>query len=85
VRWFPAMVSNHVMDLIERYGGNPLALKIVSTPGSAIVFLFEYVFLSQIPSDVADDALIRLLDFLANTARFLNSLDPPQPAILLVP
>src|SRR4029079_6097266 len=20
VRWFPAMVSNHVMDLIERYG-----------------------------------------------------------------
>ena len=22
VRWFPAMVSNHVMDLIERYGWN---------------------------------------------------------------
>jgi probable F420-dependent oxidoreductase len=22
VRWFPAMVSNHVMDLIERYGGD---------------------------------------------------------------
>jgi alkanesulfonate monooxygenase SsuD/methylene tetrahydromethanopterin reductase-like flavin-dependent oxidoreductase (luciferase family) len=22
VRWFPAMVSNHVMDLIERYGEN---------------------------------------------------------------
>jgi alkanesulfonate monooxygenase SsuD/methylene tetrahydromethanopterin reductase-like flavin-dependent oxidoreductase (luciferase family) len=22
VRWFPAMVSNHVMDLIERYGSN---------------------------------------------------------------
>ena len=21
-RWFPAMVSNHVMDLIERYGEN---------------------------------------------------------------
>ena len=20
MRWFPAMVSNHVMDLIERYG-----------------------------------------------------------------
>jgi probable F420-dependent oxidoreductase len=30
VRWFPAMVSNHVMDLIERYGadgsGVPMAL-----------------------------------------------------------
>jgi probable F420-dependent oxidoreductase len=23
VRWFPAMVSNHVMDLIERYGDSP--------------------------------------------------------------
>jgi alkanesulfonate monooxygenase SsuD/methylene tetrahydromethanopterin reductase-like flavin-dependent oxidoreductase (luciferase family) len=22
VRWFPAMVSNHVMDLVERYGYN---------------------------------------------------------------
>src|SRR5205814_9228705 len=22
VRWFPAMVSNHVMDLIERYGAD---------------------------------------------------------------
>ena len=22
VRWFPAMVSNHVMDLIERYGSD---------------------------------------------------------------
>ena len=22
MRWFPAMVSNHVMDLIERYGEN---------------------------------------------------------------
>jgi alkanesulfonate monooxygenase SsuD/methylene tetrahydromethanopterin reductase-like flavin-dependent oxidoreductase (luciferase family) len=26
VRWFPAMVSNHVMDLIERYGGDGSAV-----------------------------------------------------------
>ena len=22
MRWFPAMVSNHVMDLVERYGAD---------------------------------------------------------------
>ena len=64
---------------------NPLALKIVSTPGSAIVFLFEYVFATEIPSDVANDALVQLLNLLASTARFLNSSDPPQPTVLLVP
>jgi probable F420-dependent oxidoreductase len=26
VRWFPAMVSNHVMDLVERYGGDGSAV-----------------------------------------------------------
>jgi hypothetical protein len=64
---------------------NPLALKIVSTPGSTITFLFEYVFGSEIPSDVAEDALVQLLNFLADTARFDNSLDPPVPTLLLVP
>jgi len=64
---------------------NPLALKIVSTPGSTIVFLFEYVFATEIPSDVANDALVQLLNFLAETARFNNSLDPPDPTVLLVP
>ena len=64
---------------------DPLALKIVSTPGSTITFLFEYVFGSEIPSDIAEDALIQLLNFLADTARFDNSLDPPDPTILLVP
>lgn len=63
----------------------PVALKIVSTPGSTIVFLFEYVFATEIPSDVANDALAQLLNFLANAAKYLNSLDPPQPAVLLVP
>jgi len=64
---------------------NPLALKIVSTPGSTIVFLFEYVFSAEIPSDVANDALVQLLNFLAGTARFNNSLDSPDPTVLLVP
>ena len=64
---------------------NPLALKIVSTPGSTITFFFEYVFGSEIPSDVAEDALVQLLNFLADTARFDNSLDPPLPTLLLVP
>jgi hypothetical protein len=64
---------------------NPIALKIVSTPGSTIVFLFEYIFAGGIPSDIAKDALVQLLNFLADSARYLNSLDPPQPALLLVP
>jgi len=64
---------------------NPLALKIVSTPGTTITFFFEYVFGSEIPSDVAEDALIQLLNFLADTARLDNSLDPPLPTLLLVP
>ncbi len=64
---------------------DPLALKIVSTPGSTITFLFEYVFGSEIPSDIAEDALVQLLNFLADAARFGNSLDPPVPTLLLVP
>ena len=64
---------------------DPLAVKIVSTPGSTIVFLFEYTFGGEIPAAIANDALVQLLDFLAETARFLNSLSPPQPTLLLVP
>jgi len=64
---------------------DPLAVKIVSTPGSTVTFLFEYVFGSEIPSDVAEDALVRLLNFLADGARLSNSLDPPVPTLLLVP
>ena len=64
---------------------NTLAVRIVSTPGSTIAFYFEYIFGSEIPSSVAEDALIRLLSELAAEARFLNSLDPPVPTLLLVP
>ena len=62
-----------------------LALKIVGSPGSTVTFLFEYVFASDIPSDVAQDALIQLLNVLADVARLDNSLDPPNPTLLLVP
>ncbi len=64
---------------------NGLALKIVSSPGSTVTFLFEYVFASDIPSAVAQDALIQLLNVLADVVRFDNSLDPPNPTLLLVP
>jgi hypothetical protein len=64
---------------------DPLALKIVSTPGSTVVFLFEYVFTSGIPSVVAQDMLTLLLNFLAETARYNNSLEPAFPTVLLVP
>src|SRR5207249_8878652 len=64
---------------------DPIALKIVSTPGSAAVFFFEYIFATEIPSDIAEDALIQLLNFLAAAATLSNSLDPPRPTILLVP
>src|SRR5206468_4223399 len=64
---------------------DPLAVKIVSTPGSTVVFLFEYTFGGEIPAAIANDALVQLLNLLAETARFLNSLNPPQPTLLLVP
>ena len=64
---------------------DPLALRIVSTPGSTIVFLFEYVFATDIPSEVAENALSQLLAFLAESARYNNSLDTPVPTLLLVP
>jgi Big-like domain-containing protein len=64
---------------------DPLAVRIVSTPGSTMVFLFEYVFATDIPSEVAENALSQLLSFLAEQARYNNSLDSPVPTLLLVP
>jgi hypothetical protein len=64
---------------------DPLAVRIVSTPGSAIVFLFEYAFTTEIPSEIAADALTRLLNFLVGAASYNNALDPPIPTLLLVP
>ncbi len=64
---------------------NQLALQIVSSPGSTIVFFIEYIFASDIPSQVANDALNQFENFLADSARYLNSMSPPQPTMVLVP
>jgi hypothetical protein len=64
---------------------SPLAVKIVSSPGNTIVFLFEYVFGSEIPSEIAADALTQLLNFLVETARYNNGIGSPSPTLLLVP
>jgi len=68
--------------------GHPIdsvALKIVSSPGSVIVFFWEYIFATTIPSAICEDALSKLLSFLADFAKYRNSMNPPQPTILLVP
>ena len=64
---------------------NPIALRIVSSPGSTVVFLLEYLFATEVPSEIANEALVQLLNFLADTARYLNALDPPHPTLLVVP
>jgi hypothetical protein len=64
---------------------DPLAVEIVSSPGSTMVFFFEYIFTTEIPSDVAEDALTQLLNFLVQVARYNNASDPPIPTLLLVP
>lgn len=88
-----ASILGWQLGLIVAVGGQSLlgimpdrlAVQIVSTPGSTVTFLFEYVFAVEIPSDVAEDALVQVLIFLAEIARFSNSLDPPVPTMLLVP
>jgi hypothetical protein len=47
--------------------------------------LFEYAFTTEIPSEIAADALTRLLNFLVGAASYNNALDPPIPTLLLVP
>ena len=64
---------------------NPLALKIVSSPGTTLVFLFEYVFTTDIPSDVAENALVSVLIFLVDMASLNNTMNPPSPTVVLVP
>jgi len=80
-------VYGAVLFMYGIFGTMPdtLALKIVSSPGATVVFFWEYVWGTDIPSDIAEDAIDQLLNFLANTVRFYNSSSPPMPAILLVP
>ncbi len=64
---------------------NRLAAKLTSSPGSTIVFLFEYILGGEIPSAIAEDALGALLSALAESMRFCNNLNPPSPTILVAP
>ncbi len=64
---------------------NALAARIAGSPGSLLTFLFEYVFLIGIPSDIAKAALVSVLTTLGNSAIFNNNMDPPNPTILLAP
>jgi urea transporter len=64
---------------------DPLAAKIVSSPGSLAVFSFEYVLGQDIPSAIAMDALNRVLLALGESVRLCNCLNPPIPTVLVAP
>lgn len=64
---------------------NGLAAKITSSPGSVVVFTFEYVLGDVVPSAIAEDALSTILAQLAEAMRMLNSWDPPTPSVLVAP
>lgn len=83
--WVGGLVLAVKLSNLLGYPTNELALKIVSSPGSTIVFLWEYFFTNDIPADLAADALNQLLSFLTDTARFLNSQNPPVTSIVLYP
>jgi alkanesulfonate monooxygenase SsuD/methylene tetrahydromethanopterin reductase-like flavin-dependent oxidoreductase (luciferase family) len=42
VRWFPAMVSNHVMDLIERYGADGSSVPTALTDFVKVRKFYDY-------------------------------------------
>ncbi len=62
-----------------------LAAKIVSSPGSTAVFVFEYVIGGSIPSAVSEDALVTLLQGLNETVVVCNNNNPPILTVLVAP
>lgn len=62
-----------------------LAVRIVSSPGSTAVFLFEYTLGNEIPSSIAQDALNTVLNALSESVRLCNCLNPPLPTVLVAP
>jgi hypothetical protein len=64
---------------------NALAVKICSSPGTAITFLLQYLFGDNIPSAFAEDAIAKVINFLVDTVTFLNRMDFPVPSVLLAP
>jgi hypothetical protein len=84
--WVLTTVGIAALGPLLGYVPDSLAIKIVSSPGSTIVFLVEYFFSSQVPSDIARDALNKLLNFLIEAATNANALpNPPMPTIVLFP
>lgn len=62
-----------------------LAARLTSSPGSTIVFLFEYVLGGEIPSAIAEDALVTLLSALNDAMRFLNLSGSGTPTVVVAP
>jgi len=81
--WGAGVLLGQGITTLLGWGTNPVADQILSSPGSTIVFLIEYILASNIPSAVSQDALNRILTFLGDTVNYLNS--NGTPAILLVP
>jgi hypothetical protein len=62
---------------------NPLAVRITSSPGSALVFLFEYAFTSEIPTEIAEQALTNAINvMLAHLQANVTILGLPSIPIL---
>jgi len=64
---------------------NRLAAQITSSPGSTVVFLFEYILGGEIPSAIAEDALVSLLAILNDAMNFLNRSGSLIPTVLVAP
>lgn len=83
--WLDGVALGVLLTGLLGWAPNQLAIKIVSSPGSTIVFLWTYYFTAQVPSDIAEDALRQLLNAQVDAARFLNGNSPPDPTIVLFP
>lgn len=83
--WLGGVALGVVLTGLLGIAPNQLAIHIVGSPGSTIVFLFEYYFTTVIPADVAEDALRQLLGNLVDAAQFMNRIDPPVPTIVIFP
>src|SRR5258708_12665280 len=81
VRWFPALVSNHVVDLVRRYGEQGLPADLTSyvrdRPG------YDYKHHAESGSSNAgfvDDESVDRFSVTADATHQLNNLPyPPQP------
>lgn len=73
------------LQLVAGRAPDILAVRVASSPGSAIAFLFEYISGVTIPSEIAKDALSQLLAALLDTMARNNTSSPPVPTIVVIP